>query len=73
MLELDPPKINERIEAARRAMKSRTLEVKDPKCGTLAERQEIVDAIASLDYWETFTASGGVKALPVSSAPEAQV
>jgi hypothetical protein len=45
--------------AANGAVKSRTLEAKDHKCGTLAERQEIVDAIAGLDYWEAFTASGG--------------
>jgi hypothetical protein len=68
MLELESQKINERIAAARRAIQSRSLEVKDHECGTLAERQEIVDAISSLEYWETFTASGEGIGLPVRSA-----
>jgi hypothetical protein len=72
MLELESQKINERIEAARRAIQSRGLEVKDHKLGTLGERQEIVDAISSLEYWETFTASGEGIGLPVRSATGAQ-
>jgi hypothetical protein len=77
MLELDPEKINERIETARCAINSRSLEVKDHKNGILAERQEIVDAIASLDYWEAFTQAVGEKrrqsAPLVSTTTETQV
>ena len=68
MLELDPEKVNERIEAARGAIKSRSQEVKDHTYGTLAETQEIVDAISSLDYWETFTARGDGRCLLVRPA-----
>jgi hypothetical protein len=57
--------------AARRAIKNRSLEVKDHKNRTLAERQEILDAISSLAYWETFTARGEFKGLPVRSAARA--
>ena len=71
MLELDSEKINEHIETARCAIKSRSLEVKDHKLGTLTERQEIVDAISSLEYWETFTASGEGIGLPVRPATSA--
>jgi hypothetical protein len=71
MLELDSEKINERIEAARRAIKNRSLEVKDHKNRNWVERQEILDAISSLDYWETFTARGEFRGLPVRSAARA--
>jgi hypothetical protein len=50
MLELEPEKIQERIDAARELLL--TLE-QDPS-RSLEERMEIIDALSALKFWERF-------------------
>ncbi len=54
MLELDEEKIIGRIKAAREAIGRRSCELQFSNGGSLEEKQEIVDAVSSLQYWETF-------------------
>jgi hypothetical protein len=50
MLELDPEKIQERIDAARRLL----LTLEQDESRSLEERMEIVDALSALRFWERF-------------------
>jgi chorismate mutase len=50
MLELEPEKIQERIDAARGLL----LTLEQDESRSLEERMEIVDALAALKFWERF-------------------
>ena len=50
MLELDPEKVQERIDAARGLL----LILEQDESRSLEERMEIVDAFSALKFWERF-------------------
>ncbi len=54
MLELDEKQIKGRIKAAREAIGRRSCELQFSNVAVLEEKQEIINAVSSLQYWETF-------------------
>ena len=55
MLELDDQKIADCIKAAREALGRRFSELQFGNFGSVEEKQEIIAALASLQYWETLS------------------